>query len=133
MQARSFNLRPGREVLITHRAQGTGVIWMREVDLALRRRGLSVFPASTGPDTLRRIEDGGLAAAVLVADDPWLDPLTLLRIIRSIDDELPCWLVTPDCRRSTLQAASSLRVTGVMPYPVQVEELALALGKLVVN
>ncbi len=59
--------------------------------------------------------------------------LSLLRVIRSIDDELPCWLVTPDPCRRTLQAASSLRVTGVMGYPIEVQELTLALRKLLVN
>jgi hypothetical protein len=133
MRVRSLNGRPGRQVLIVHRANASGPLWVREVATVLGTQGLSVFAANTWPDTVQRLEHGGLAAAVLVADDPWLDPLSLLRIIRSIDDVLPCWLITPDCCRQTLQAAASLRVTGVMPYPVQVEELTLALGKLAVN
>ena len=122
-----------RQVLIAHRRYAPGPLWVREVDTVLRTRGLSLFAAYSGPDAIRRVEHGGLAAAVLIADDPQVDVLSLVRIIRSIDHALPCWLVTADLRRQTLQAASSLRVTGVMGYPVRVEELTFALDKLLVN
>ena len=82
--------------------------------------------AHTGPDTILRVEQGGLGAAVICADHARIDGLSVLRIIRSIDMELPCWLVTKDTTRQTLQTALSLRVTSVVTHPDRVSALTLA-------
>lgn len=96
----------------------------------LEPSGVRVYRAHTGPDTIRRIEQGGLGAAVVCADDAPIDALPVLRIIRSIDLELPCWLVTKDTTRQTFQTALSLSVTSVITHPDRVGELARALQRV---
>ena len=98
----------------------------------LRPRGLGLYRTSSGSETISRVERGGLAAVVLIADERRIHGLSLLSIIRSIDDDLPCCLVTSDIRRSTLQMALSLRATSVMTYPIAGGELSLVLQKLLV-
>jgi len=83
----------------------------------------------TGPDVVKRVELGGLSAALLVTEQAVAEGLSLLRIIRSIDRHLPCWFITPIASRQILEAALALRVTSVMTYPVEVNELTLGLRK----
>lgn len=84
----------------------------------------------TGPDVVTRVERGGLAAALFVDDRTAGEGLSLLRIIRSIDRDLPCWFITPMASRQILEAALSLRVISVMTYPVEVTEITLGLRKV---
>ena len=119
----------GREILVAHRPEVDGPRWIQEVDDSLRPAGLTVFRARTGGETIRRVELGGLAAAVLITDRRWIDGLSLLSIIRSVDTELPCWLVTENPTRQTLQTALSLRVASVLAYPKAASELILGLRR----
>jgi CheY-like chemotaxis protein len=107
--------------------------WVFGVDDLLRPSGVLVRRAHTGPDTIRCIEEGGLGAAVVCADAARIDALSVLRIIRSIDLELPCWLVTKDTTRQTFQTALSLKVTSVITHPDRVGELTQALRKVLAN
>lgn len=107
--------------------------WVCGVDDLLRPAGVVVCRAHTGPDTIRRIEQGGLGAAVVCADHARIDGLSLLRIIRSIDMDLPCWLVTKDTTRQTFETALSLRVTSVVTHPDRVSALTLALRKVLMD
>lgn len=104
--------------------------WLRAVGKALSSAGLCVLRAQFGDETIRRVEGGGLAAAVVVADQVRSDGISLLRIIRSIDVRLPCWLVVPRTTRQVLEAALALQVTSVMTHPVEVDELALGLTRV---
>lgn len=122
-----------RDVLISHRLQGGGLRWLNEVDTGLRPTGLRVCRVHTRAETICRVEHGGLAGAVVIADGRQIEGLSLLRTIRSIDRDLPCWLVTDDTRRATLEAALALRVMSVFTHPVRVEDLTLALTRLLVN
>ena len=119
-----------RTVLLSHAPPSEGPRWLRDFDDELRPAGFVFCRAHSGPDTIRRVEQGRLAAAVLVEDRQQIDGLSLLRIIRSIDLKLPCWLVTEDATRQMLQAALSLSVAGVMTHPIDVAVLAQALRKL---
>ena len=80
-----------------------------------------------------RVERGGWGGAVVIAGGRQSEGLSVLRAIRSIDRDLPCWLVTDDARRATLEAALALRVMSVFTHPVRVQDLTLALTKLLVN
>ena len=118
---------PKRRILFAFGEQGVGPRWMGDIDAAFGPTGLVVCPAHSGPETIRRIEEGGLSAAVVVEDQRTIDGLSLLRIIRSIDHVLPCWLLTEDIRRTTLEAALSLHVTSVLTSSIGPGELAATL------
>ena len=119
-----------RTVLLSHALPSEGPRWLRDVGDELRPSGFVFCRAHSGPETIRRVEQGRLAAAILVEDRRQIDGLSLLRIIRSIDMELPCWLVTEYTTRQMLQAALSLSVTGVVTHPIDVAALAQALRRL---
>lgn len=117
---------------LTTRGHGSGEFaggWLGDVEQALRPAGYAVCRTHSAPATIQRVELGGLAAAVLVADDRRINALSLLRIIRSIDDALPCWLVTDAPTRQTLQVALSLRAMSVMSNTLARRELSVALMK----
>lgn len=125
--------RESREVLFAHNPAVRDAGWIGEVVAVFDPTGLAVFQAHSGPDAIRRVERGGLAGAVLIGDRAQIDGLALLRIIRSIDAELPCWLVTNEPTRLTLEVALSLRATCVMSQPATGAELALAVRRLLMN
>lgn len=121
---------PGAEVLLAH-GRGFDVPgWFGEVREVLRPLGLAFFRAYSGAEAIWRVERQGLAAAVLVADRTQIEPLSLLRIIRSIDWELPCWLVAEEATQQTLKAAMALRVRSVMTHPIAVNEFTQSLKKV---
>jgi CheY-like chemotaxis protein len=124
---------PQHHLLLSYGRHQDVARWMCGVDELLKPSGVVVCRTHTGPDTIQRVEQGGLAAAVVCADHAQIDGLSLLRIIRSIDVELPCWLVTKTATRPTLQAALSLRVISVITHPDKVDTLTLALRKVLVN
>ena len=117
-------------MLLAYGRYGDEAEYLRRADELFRSSGLVACRVHTGPDTIRRVERGGLAAAVVCGDRGQIDGLSLLRIIRSIDEELPCWLVIRDATRQTLEAALALRVTSVLTHPVEVGELILALRRV---
>lgn len=128
-QAQAERWRRRVEVLWSYGDPCDRPTWLGDVDLALRSSGFVSCRAHSGPDTIKRVEQGGLAGAILIADQTRIHGLSLLRIIRSIDLELPCWLVTPEASRQVLEAALALHVTSVITYPVEVNELTLGLRK----
>ena len=120
-----------RNVLFAPQSQGLDAAWLGEVDDLFRPAGLSLLRVGSGREAIARVERGGLAAAMLLPDSASSDGLALLRIIRSIDTELPCWLLTNDHSRSTLEAAFSLSVTCVIKHPPTRASLSLAVQRLV--
>jgi len=129
LTAESFHWVSRWRVLLAYGEQGGGPAWLRDADAAFEPSGFVLCQARTGPETVRRIEEGGLAAAVVVEDQRAIDGLSLLRIIRSVDDALPCWLLTHDTRRQTLESALSLRVMSVFSHDIEASELADALRR----
>jgi len=87
--------------------------------MGFRPSGYVALGTFCDPDAIRRVERGGLAAAVLFTEGTALEGFSLLRIIRSISADLPCWLVATDPTPHTLQAALALRVHSVMRHPVE--------------
>lgn len=119
------------QVLFAYEPAGRDLDWVCGVDRTLTTRGCRVWRAHSGEETIRRVEQGRLSAAVLTAHRQSIDVLSLLRIIRSIDVDLPCWLVMEDANRWALETALSLRATGVIGYPVDGPELSLALARVI--
>lgn len=118
-----------RTVLLSYEHCSTGASWVGGLDEAFRPRGITLCRASSRAAALATVEKGGLAAAILIDDRPRVDGLTLLRLIRSIDVILPCWLVTARATRRTLEAALDLSACGVMETPTDVIELTRTLTK----
>ncbi len=121
------NLIPRRRILFAFGEHMVGPRWLGSIDAAFEPIGLTICPAHSGPETIRRVEEGGLSAAVVVEDQRAIDGLSLLRIIRSIDRALPCWLLTQDTRRTTLESALALQVTSVLASSIGPGELAATL------
>ena len=122
-----------RAVLIAHDPSAEGLEWIDEVRSVLEPDGLLVRRTHSAEDTARCVERGGLAAAVLVAGGGRMNGLSVLRIVRSIDVVLPCWLVALRTDRSTLQAALALRVTSVIAQPAEAMDIARALRTVIVD
>lgn len=115
------------ELVMSHVGRRGGTSWFFELATGLSAGGVGICRTYGRPETLGRIERGGLAGAIVVADDRGFDALSLLRGIRSINTDLPCWLVTREANRQTLEVALDLRVTSVLPQPVNVSAFTLTL------
>ncbi len=122
-----------RRVLLAHQQWPLDRRWYADIDEAFAPAGLLACRVHNGVEVVRRVEQGGLAGAVLVSDERCIDGLSLLRIIRSIDAVLPCWLVAEGPSRWTLQEALALRVASVIAPTVGADELTLALRKRLMN
>jgi len=125
-----FAISERRELLLARRRSTVRPRWFNALEDVLHPVSLDVCPAYSAPDTIRRVEQGGLVAALLVADDESIDPLSLLRIIRSIDAALPCCLVTTEATRSMLQSAFLLNAMSVVTHAASVDEMTLVLQRL---
>lgn len=124
---------PRRRVLLAYEQSGAGARWLGGVEPWLAPVGIDVCRAHTPPDTIRRIERGGLSAAVLCTDGSGFDGLSLMRIIRSIDGRLPCWLVLPDTSRQMLEEALMLKVSSVFTLAVPAQQLTLAMRRVLLE
>jgi len=120
-------------VLLAYSRRDFGPPWIGEAGTALGSGEWRVHRTHTGRETIARVEQGGLAAAVLVADQCDIDGMSLVQIIRSIDEQLPCWLVTESPTRQVLQQALTLRVTSVISHPTEFDGLVIALQRLLVK
>jgi len=127
--APNASLLPTRHVLLACGQRGENATWFARIDVVFRPSGFVLCRTRTGIETVQRVEQGGLAAAVLMEDQRAIDGLSLLRIIRSIDAGLPCWLVTDDTRRHTLQAALALQATSVITHAIEPDELEMVLRR----
>lgn len=82
---------------------------MAEVERVVGLAGLAAVRVRTRAQAVSCVERGGLAAAVLAEGGREIDPMSLLRSIRSIDEALPCLLLAAEFSRQALQQAMSLR------------------------
>lgn len=105
--------------------------WVWEVQGFLREAGLGICQATSEPDCIRQVERRAVRAALLAADRVAGEELTLLRIIRSIDSELPCWLVLDQAAPRLLRAAFALRARSVVTHPVDVGALTCSVTRVV--
>lgn len=115
-----------REILISLRLIGTDGGWIDRVRDLGGPPGFAVCRTTCGADAVQRVELGGLAAAI-VADPRPADALTVVRMIRSVDRRLPCWLITERASRQALEAALSLEVVSVITHPGELNRLEGAL------
>jgi len=122
------------QVLIAHGQYSASSGRLNEAEPLLRSIGLGIARAYTLEDAILRVERGGLAGAVLCGDgSSGLDGISMLRIVRAIARELPCWLVTHHVTRQRLEAALSLSVVSVIPEPLDVNHLSIVLRKKLVD
>ncbi|MFQ5462169.1 MAG: hypothetical protein ACE5E5_06025 [Phycisphaerae bacterium] len=132
-QSSPGNSRDPRAILLAYGLCTESAGRILGVACSLESVRLTVCRTHTGKDTIARVEQGGLSAAVVCGDDVGMDGLSVLRIIRSIDDVLPCWLVTTRPSRQVLEAALALRVTSVITHPLDEEDLLGALRRVLMD
>lgn len=120
----------GREILFACGRSGDTGALLRGTGVLLGADGYACCRAHDCPEAVRRVERGGLAGAVVCADASSIPGLSVVRIIRSIDADLPCWLVMSRATRQSLEEALALRVAGVLTHPVSVVELVRAMRRV---
>jgi hypothetical protein len=122
-----------RRLLLAQAHSGDGLAWGLDIETALHPAGVLVYRETSCGDAVRRVEEGGLSAAVVIEQQPVAgspDVFALLRIIRSLDAVLPCWLVTRMTTRRALERALDLRVQSIIQYSSGVDELLAGLRKV---
>ncbi|MCP4250507.1 MAG: response regulator [bacterium] len=117
-------------VLIAHSDRLGGAEWIGGLTTYLEPHAIRVRRVYTGPDTISLIEAGQVDAAVLSIDMPRLDGLGILRTIRSIDDRLPCVMVTGDASSRTLRRALDLGAYSVVTRPVDLQAMTRVMAGL---
>ena len=120
---------PNRRVMLARPGSSWDRQWLADVDAAFGSAGLVACRAYGGDETAQCVQSGGLAAAVFWTERQWGEGLTLIRIVRSISSDLPCWLVGDDASRWALQEAFALRVTSVLARCVEPGELTSMLQR----
>jgi len=113
-------------ILVAHGTDRRATRWCDGFESGVRLASLSICRVHTRCDAGRSVEEGGLGAAVLLADDDEFDGLSVLRTIRSIDVALPCWLLTRNVTRRMLEVALALRATSVIKYPSEPAQVTIA-------
>ncbi|HUU85442.1 MAG TPA: response regulator [Phycisphaerae bacterium] len=97
--------------------------WVRGITGYFEPRHVGVCRAYTGREAIGFVEEGGIDAAILSTDLPRMDGLSVLRIIRSIDNAIPCVVVTADASKRILQRALELQAYTVLTKPVDLAAL----------
>lgn len=122
-----------RQVVVWQDRFGTDSRWVDDLGRAIRDDGVVFSLTDSESDTLGRVESGKLAGAIVVGGRGGMDGLAVMRSIRAIDVDLPCWLVARTVSRPILQSALRLRVSSVFTFPVEVNNFCLALQKVFVG
>jgi CheY-like chemotaxis protein len=120
-------------ILVAHAVSGDAPRWCDEFESGFRPAVVSICRVHTRLDAVQRVELGGLAAAILLADDHEIDGLSVLRTIRSIDAVLPCWLLMKNVTRHALQAALTLKATSVIEFPSAAAHVTSAVRKALIQ
>ncbi len=84
----------------------------------LEPNGIAVHRASSGRQAIEIVERGQAQLAVVGMDLPRMDGLSVLRIIRSIDRQLPCVVVAGQPSGRVFQQALELEAYSVIAEPV---------------
>lgn len=121
------------EVLIAYEPATVLAPWIQDVDDRLRPDGLFVRHAHSTSEAVSSIEHRQPRAVVVTSDRKRFDGLSLLRIIRSRNANLPCWLVTEDTNRRLLEIALAMHVVSVLHHPVNSVELSIALKRVLLG
>ena len=97
--------------------------WISGLTEYLEPYPIEVRRAYTGQETIGLVEGGRIDAAILATELPRMDGLSVLRIIRSLNAELPCVMLTADASRRILQRALELGAYSVVTLPVDLASL----------
>lgn len=127
--APGMNQVSSRRVMLAQPGSSWDQQWLADVDAAFAPVGLVACRVYGRDQAAQCVQQGGLAAAVFWTERQWSDGLTLIRIVRSISRDLPCWLVGDDASRWALQEAFALRVTSVLARRVGPDELTSMLQR----
>ncbi len=119
-----------RRVLISHADCPDRSGWITGITDYLAPHSVGVRRVFTGREAIDFVERGGIDVAVLSTELPAMDGLNVLRIIRSIDDRLPCVMVTGDASKRTLQRALELQAYSVLTQPVDLLALTRVMAGL---
>lgn len=92
--------------------------WAQGLSGWLEPNGIAVHWASSGRQAIEIVERGQAQLAVVGMDLPRMDGLSVLRIIRSIDRQLPCVLVAGQPSGHLFQQALELEAYSVIAEPV---------------
>lgn len=92
--------------------------WVDGLSGWLEPNGIAVHRASSGRQAIDIVERGQAQIAVVGMDLPRMDGLSVLRIIRSIDQRLPCVLVAGQPSGHVFQQALELEAYSVIAEPV---------------
>ena len=92
--------------------------WAEGLSGWLEPNGIAVHRASSGRQAIEIVERGQAQLAVVGMDLPRMDGLSVLRIIRSIDRQLPCVLVAGQPSGHLFQQALELEAYSVIAEPV---------------
>lgn len=117
-------------LLVAQMQEAPGTSW--DIETFLSPTGAVICRTRTCREAICRVEEG-VSAAVLLEEPKTTgapDVFALLRIIRSLDAALPCWLVTRGADRRCVQRAFELRVQSIIEYPTGVGELLAGLQRV---
>ena len=104
--------------------------WISGLTEYLEPYPIEVRRAYTGQETIGLVEGGRIDAAILATELPRMDGLSVLRIIRSLNAELPCVMLTADASRRILQRALELGAYSVVTLPVDLASLRRVMAGL---
>ena len=123
MQATEPSERFVRRVLISHARPIGGDDWVTGITGYLQPRSVEVRRAFTGTEAIGLVERGGVDAAIISTELPRMAGMTVLQIIRSLDNRLPCVVITADASKRTLQQALDLGAYSLLTLPVDLAAL----------
>lgn len=130
MRTQHSSMTRPRRLLVAQTHEPPGLGW--DIETFLSPTGAIICRARSCREAICRVEEGVSAAVLLEEAGPSSTPdvFALLRIIRSLDAVLPCWLVTRVADRRCVQRAFELRVQSIIEYPTGVGELLAGLQRV---
>ncbi|HEY3244566.1 MAG TPA: hypothetical protein VGM03_14570 [Phycisphaerae bacterium] len=116
------------QVLIASDLASSGK-WTGSLENMLAQREVGVRRTWTGPSAVDFIRRGGIDMAVLGFDSPG-DGLATLRLIRAVNQLLPCMVVAREVSSLLLRQALMLGVSSVLTEPIDVRFMTALIGRL---
>ena len=116
-----------RQVLAGLAGQGR---WADALTEMFEPQGIAVRRTANGPETISVVEREQVAVAVLAVEQPRLDGLSVLRMIRGVNAALPCVLVSPQASRLVMEQALGLGAYSVLETPVDTDIMAQVMREI---
>ena len=105
-------------------------VWSDQLADLLEPRGVGIEWARTGSETISVVEAGRADLAVLSTELPRMDGLAVLRIIRSLDAQLPCVLVARQAPKRLLEQALGLDAYSVLTTPINTRVMETVMARI---